>query len=284
MKTASFEVVTPLKAQAYLQLNTNNRNQRAWWVQTLADSIKRGEWQCSHQGIAISESGWLLDGQHRLRAIVLADSPVEMLVVKGLPDDTQKVMDYGIKRTLSDLTGIDSKISQVLRYMAMIAYGDSVISAEQVLGLYNCGFGAIAEDLKAKTQASRATFSSASVKAGAILQMYRGQDTEYVKNVYYHLVHFNFAELPEIAQAFIRLADKLKFTQHQTFARALKVFDMSHQNDKLLRVGDKEAVSLITEARKDIKDANQVQTIDVFKHLGLDQPTFPLLSKGVSHE
>jgi len=191
MKTASFEVVTPKKALTYLEGNTNNRNERAWWVQTLASSIKRGEWQCSHQGIAISETGRLLDGQHRLHAIVVANSPVEILVVKGLPDETQKVMDYGIKRTLSDLTGIDAKTAQILRYMAMVAYGDSVISAEQVLGLYNCGFGAIAEDLRAKTQVTRATFSSAAVKAAAVLQMYRGHDAEYIKNVYFSITYTN---------------------------------------------------------------------------------------------
>lgn len=71
MKTAKFELVTPKMAAEWLKLNTANRKLRRWWASAIASAIKRGEYVCTHQGVAFSASGVLLDGQHRLVAIVV---------------------------------------------------------------------------------------------------------------------------------------------------------------------------------------------------------------------
>ena len=66
-------LVTPLLAKKWLERNTDNRDIRPSVVTGLAESITRGEWVLSHQGIAFAKSGRLLDGQHRLLAIVEAN-------------------------------------------------------------------------------------------------------------------------------------------------------------------------------------------------------------------
>lgn len=69
--------------------------------------LRRGEMQLTHQGIAISASGRLLDGQHRLTAIVNTGISASLLVATGLPDSSFTVLDTGTARTAADVFSID---------------------------------------------------------------------------------------------------------------------------------------------------------------------------------
>jgi hypothetical protein len=71
-------------------------------VQQLAGQIQRGEWQLTHQGIAFDEDGVLIDGQHRLAAIVKAGLTVRLTVAHGVRRTASTVMDTGRKRTGRD--------------------------------------------------------------------------------------------------------------------------------------------------------------------------------------
>lgn len=99
---ARVEAVTPLVAQAWLGKNDKNRNLRERVVAAYARDMKNGAWRLTGEAVKFSETGRLLDGQHRLLAVVQAGVDVNMLVVRGLPDDTQTVMDSGARRTASD--------------------------------------------------------------------------------------------------------------------------------------------------------------------------------------
>jgi hypothetical protein len=101
MKT-SIENITPAKALAYLARNRINRPLRQKWVESLAQQITSGNWQLTHQGIAIAKSGELIDGQHRLSAVVLADKAVHMTVATEVDDSVYKVTDCGLKRASHD--------------------------------------------------------------------------------------------------------------------------------------------------------------------------------------
>ncbi|MDH6228174.1 hypothetical protein [Streptomyces sp. MJP52] len=94
--------VTPQLASEWLARNTNNRPLSKNTVHQLAAQIQRGEWQLTHQGIAFDEDGVLIDGQHRLAAVVKAGIGVPMTVARGVPRTAFTVMDTGRKRTGRD--------------------------------------------------------------------------------------------------------------------------------------------------------------------------------------
>lgn len=96
-------VITPELAREWLGYNTHNRRLRALTVQQYASDIKSGDWQWNGESIKFAEDGTLLDGQHRLAAIVEAETAVTMLVVRGLPSETQDTVDGGVKRKFSDV-------------------------------------------------------------------------------------------------------------------------------------------------------------------------------------
>ncbi|MEU9796833.1 hypothetical protein AB0E27_40915 [Streptomyces sparsogenes] len=94
--------VTPELAEAWLAKNKKNRPLSRQSVIQLARAIERGEWRLTHQGIAFDEDDVLIDGQHRLAAVLKAGMAVRMAVTYGVPRDAFTVMDTGRKRTGRD--------------------------------------------------------------------------------------------------------------------------------------------------------------------------------------
>ena len=100
------ETITPEMAAQLLSLNIKNRPLNESHVAFFEQQLKRGEMLLTHQGIAISDNARLLDGQHRLTAIVRTGIPAEILVTRGLAEKVFTVLDSGSKRSASDVLAI----------------------------------------------------------------------------------------------------------------------------------------------------------------------------------
>lgn len=98
----SLEMITPDLAASFLEMNTKNRNLKRKNVDSIVVDILTGEWRLTGNAISFDDTGALLDGQHRLQAIVEANIAVPCFVVLGLPSETMEVIDAGVKRTLAD--------------------------------------------------------------------------------------------------------------------------------------------------------------------------------------
>ena len=88
-------VVTPAMAARWLTLNQGNRKPSRAKVRRFADVIRNGKWMENGETVKFSASGRLLDGQSRLRAIIEANTAVELELRFGIPDAAQKAMDCG---------------------------------------------------------------------------------------------------------------------------------------------------------------------------------------------
>lgn len=96
----SYRLITPeFAAEVLREKNRNNRKIRQQRVNQYARDILRGDWELSSQGIAFDEDGYLLDGQHRLAAIVKANVAVYMPVAENVPRSAGAIIDMGQKRT-----------------------------------------------------------------------------------------------------------------------------------------------------------------------------------------
>ena len=103
----TFELITPAIAAEMLLHNTRNRKIRQSVVDRYAEDMAAGRWRETHQGIAINCDGTLLDGQHRLAAIVQSGISQRMAVTRGVPSASQIVMDDHAKRSASDSISLD---------------------------------------------------------------------------------------------------------------------------------------------------------------------------------
>ncbi len=103
--------LTPDLAKRLLDRNVHNRKISEKVVQKYTEEIKAGEWRLTPQGIGLNELGELVDGQHRLSAIIRANQPVPMLLTIGLPAASQEKVDRQRRRTLFDALFLAGKAS-----------------------------------------------------------------------------------------------------------------------------------------------------------------------------
>ena len=95
--------ITPTLAETMLLLNAGNRNISNDQVLRYADEMRRDGWLLTHQAIAFDKGNYLLDGQHRLRALIKAERALPFIVARGFARDTFKVCDVGMKRSPNQL-------------------------------------------------------------------------------------------------------------------------------------------------------------------------------------
>lgn len=97
----SVENITPEMAKVYLGENGINRNISLSRVNCFADDMKKGNWQLNGEGIHFNTKGVLINGQHRLSAIIKANCIVPMLVIRNVPDEVN-LYDRGRNRNIVD--------------------------------------------------------------------------------------------------------------------------------------------------------------------------------------
>jgi hypothetical protein len=96
--------ISPKRAQELLGTVKLNRNVRSRHVAELARQMVNGEWDPNNPGaIGLTTSGKLLDGQHRLLAVVESGKTIRMWVAEGIPAATMTTIDTGAKRNLADV-------------------------------------------------------------------------------------------------------------------------------------------------------------------------------------
>lgn len=100
--THNIELIDPDTARAWLDTNTGNRRIDRNAVARYAEDLRSGHWPFTGDTIKFAVDGRLIDGQHRLLAIIDADVTVEALVVRNLDPGAQVVVDNGKKRTIAD--------------------------------------------------------------------------------------------------------------------------------------------------------------------------------------
>lgn len=107
------EDIGPVEAAELLMANTHNRNLRQRVVNTYAQDMRDGAWQENGESIKIATDGTVVDGQHRLHAIVESETKHRVLVVRGLSMATQETVDGGAKRTFSDVLRLRGEANYV---------------------------------------------------------------------------------------------------------------------------------------------------------------------------
>ena len=113
--------ITPDMAAAWLRRNPRNRSISPKRVDKYAESIINGHWKMAYDPIRFDEKGVLLDGQHRLSAIVLSGQSIRALVITGIDSDVFDVLDSGAFRSGADVLTIDGLPRRVARAVSAAA-------------------------------------------------------------------------------------------------------------------------------------------------------------------
>ena len=249
---SEFINVTPEMAKLWIKENNlQNRRKRGWWSDALCAAMQRGEWITTHQGVAFTKSGRLLDGQHRLEAIAKFGQPVLMLVTTGLDEGAFSVIDSGIKRNIADLTGMPKKTAEAARLVGQLLYSGAV-TATQVTQVASCGLSEVHDELMEFCSTNKAYYASAPMRVAAVSLVMDGYPKDYVFDVYRNLVMEKFSNLPTVAQSLIRQVNAGKTRagmSRDVYARGLKAMNPSYKNIVKIQVSDSEIDASASYAR-----------------------------------
>lgn len=94
--------ITPSKAKRYLEQNVGNRPLKNSHIRFLVSEIENGNWKCNGESIKIGTNKLIIDGQHRLSAIVKANKSIKTVVMTGLDPDVFDTIDTGKNRSPGD--------------------------------------------------------------------------------------------------------------------------------------------------------------------------------------
>lgn len=111
-KSEYVKITPEIAAKMLDSKNPKNRRLSRASVLPLARDMAEGRW-VSDVPIILDRYGNILDGQHRLAAIVESGTSVKMLVIRNATPDTRRVIDQGRKRSPADVLKLEGRYESV---------------------------------------------------------------------------------------------------------------------------------------------------------------------------
>lgn len=233
--------VTPEIARMMLDSSSGNRKLRQSNINEISGSILRGEWKLTHQGISFDRNGHLRDGHHRLSAIITTGITIPLMVTVGMSPDAFSVIDVGAKRSLSDNTGIEPRVSEPLRLATSWLYGSANCTPARCLHVGSGGLLSILTEIVNFSGTARRYYSSAPMKLAAAVLIMDGFEKDHALEQYRALTTLDFDSMSSASKALIRQVENgiaQASKSQDTFARGLCVFDASKRNLTKIQVSD----------------------------------------------
>lgn len=108
-------------------------------VDYYADQMKRNQWMMNGEAICFAEGGLLVNGQHRLNAIIKANVPVQILVVRGIQEDAFITFDNGRTRTMGDVLSLAdvpnaNNVATIIKKYLILKQGRNIIKSNSNVG------------------------------------------------------------------------------------------------------------------------------------------------------
>ena len=254
MIKTEYLLITPETAKQMLEKNTkNNRSVRPSHVAWLAGMIERGEFTTTHQGIAFAENGDLIDGQHRLHAIVKANRAVVMSVTTGLDNKAFDSFDIGIKRTMYDLTNINRQVVEALSFV-FYNQGETLTrvkpSPKEIEAIYNTKLGKMIEDINSQSFKHKRFFGSCGVKTAAASCILIEDNYDYVIEQYAALHRGDFDKMNNVSKSLYRMhaSGSIKATgssgSKEAFWRAYQCFSKNFYMNTTNRYSEQNSMNI----------------------------------------
>jgi hypothetical protein len=198
--------VTPEIARGLLEsANYDNRKVKPVVVSKYAKTMSDGDWKFSPETISISKSGRLLNGQHRMLAVIASGVTCRFLFATGFDDDVFSVLDRGAVRTNADALGIDKRLSECAALLCRLKAGNKRgVVTDGDIRRASEAISAAHADLIGFCPTNARVFSSAPFRLAAVARVLAGYDREYVFGLYRDLVLGKTEEMPPIGHATVR--------------------------------------------------------------------------------
>lgn len=155
--TLKFVMVTPEMAQELLSehYNWNNRKIKPRQIEFLSRMISEKQWIKNPSPVLLSipvsldekkpPKKLLLDGQHRLKAIVKSGIAQELLIIKNVPFEVQGVIDNSLKRQANEVLRIKGTLPKDLTEKRVVTFASAMADPFPSTGYKKRSFNEINE-------------------------------------------------------------------------------------------------------------------------------------------
>jgi hypothetical protein len=116
--TTRLETIDTERAKALIASNyQHNRRVSETHVNYLVHQINSGLWKFNGESVVISKQGKLIDGQHRMHAVIKSGKPIQTMVVFGVDESSFDTMGQAKSRSVSDVIDVANAtdVATVLR-------------------------------------------------------------------------------------------------------------------------------------------------------------------------
>ena len=249
MITFTLETISPEVARQYLERNKNNRSITKERVLALLRDIQSGAFAVTHQCIAFNKHGDLIDGQHRLTAIVQSGATVQMYVARYERTETAMALpfDRGLVRKHHDVLDVSKREAEVACAMLRLQNPAKLLTANEIQqclvrhgDMIKTVIGYGASNVKHR--------ASAGAKAAMVLLCRRHpEDNEVLLDQYAKFVALNIDGMWSSVAACVRAMDNLRASgggsmQRSVMARVWYAFKPENKDLKIVRIMDEPAL------------------------------------------
>lgn len=134
-------MVTPHMAGEWLATQHDNRRLKDFKVAEWAHEMAEGRWKPIPQPIMFDQFKRLIDGQHRLTAVVRSGATVQMWIAYNVPGDLRRYVDSGTPRSAADVLqmehGVTSRVAVAATAKSVLLYEsapDAIWNSKAVVG------------------------------------------------------------------------------------------------------------------------------------------------------
>jgi hypothetical protein len=125
-----FEIHPATAAEILAHRNVQNRKVALSKLAQTCDDIREGRFLINGESVIFSDTGYLLDGQHRLSGCVETNIPIITLVAFGISEEARRTIDTGKGRTVGDIAQLGG-----------IADGNNITTIARLMIAYQRGGG-----------------------------------------------------------------------------------------------------------------------------------------------
>lgn len=246
--------ITPSLAEEWIKKNVNNiRAVDYRKVDVYAGMMTRKAWPMTHQGIAFDEFGQLIDGQHRLLAVIKSNITITCLVSFGVELEAVSVIDRGLKRSSAVVLGEEKRPAEIISFITRLLYSsqfgdDELIQIRDHIGRY-------CHDLITACGSQRRLITATSIRAAFVTAYIETEDTDILTN-YRRFVLINVRDPETINSTPISLrmlynriaSSRLSLSQYAAFGYAYRAIHNPHS--KKVSITEDQLPDLLASIRK----------------------------------
>ncbi|MFY7926737.1 MAG: hypothetical protein ACOVN5_13075 [Aquidulcibacter sp.] len=235
---SNIETITPNLAAVLLETNTTNRKLRKSVVSKYADEMRNGDWLLTPEPIVIADTDRLLNGQHRLNAVIQYGGNVKMFVVRGVSEKAFSALDRGFSRSFADAHNVNKVVAELSKLLITVLESQHRSMSDKKVLEQVAFLSQNTEELIAFCPTNKKYFGSAPFRLAAVIHMFNPDARDHAMNMYRNFVLGHVQLLPPVGQALIgaflagRVGDKGgSYTARiESVMRAFSVFDPKNAN------------------------------------------------------